>query len=99
MSQKTVRRVVAAGVLTILLGLAGSAPAEARELRGTGSVGRWLAGLWQNAVSVLWPGSPATENEKQGAGTDPNGRPLPPSATSCGAACDAGYGVDPNGKP
>lgn len=98
MSQKTVRRVVAAGVLTVLLGLAGSAPAEARELRGTGSVERWLAGLWQNAVSVLWPGSPATE--KAGYGLDPNGNPLPPSipsATSCGAACEAGYGVNPNG--
>lgn len=97
MSQKTVRRVVAAGVLTILLGLAGSAPAEARELRDAGSVGQWLAGLWKNAVSVLWPESPATE--KAGPGSDPNGNPLPPSATSCGAACDAGFGVDPNGKP
>lgn len=97
MSQRTVQRVVTAGVLAILLGLAGSTPVEARELRGPASLLGWLSGLWEDGVSMLWPwGSTPGATEKTGPVTDPNGKPLP-NAGSCGSACEAGPVTDPDG--
>jgi hypothetical protein len=100
MSQKKVQRVVAAGAFTILLGLAGSAPVEARELRGPARLLGWLSGLWENGVMALRPEGPAGATEKIGPATDPNGKPLPnagPSGAPCGAACEQGPASEPNG--
>lgn len=101
MSQKKVQRVVAAGVFTILLGLAGSAPVEAQELRGTARLLGWLSGLWENGVTALRPWEPAPgTRDKQGPATDPNGQPLPNAGSSgapCGAACEQGPASEPNG--
>jgi hypothetical protein len=102
MSQRTVQRITAAGALTLLLVLAGPARAEARE-PGRG-VWRWLTAFWEDGASILRTGTGETDRRsttKQGLGIDPDGQtnPGPSGSTgqSCGAACEQGFGLDPNG--
>lgn len=98
MSQRTLRRTVTAGALATLLAVSLPAPAEAREPGGTSGMLQWLKSFWENGVSALWPSTPDSwPTTKAGYGIDPNGNPIPTPTTMCGAGCDEGPGVDPNG--
>lgn len=98
MSQRTLRRIVTAGALAALLALSLPAQAEAREI-GRGGMLQWLKNFWQNGVSVLWPSAPADRQPttKERPGIDPNGNRIPTPTTMCGAGCEQGPGIDPNG--
>lgn len=98
MSHRMLRRIFTAGALAALLALSLPAAADARELGGTGGMLRWLSSLWQNGISALWPSAPEPRpTTKAGYGIDPNGNPIPTPTTMCGAGCDEGPGIDPNG--
>lgn len=111
MSHRMLRRFVTAGALAALLALFAPAQAEARELGALGGMLRWLNGFWENGVSALWPSAKAPAGgegvaaqrptAKQGLGIDPFGQPLPapgtPQGLICGAPCEEGPGMSPNG--
>lgn len=81
MSHGSVRRLVAAGVLAAILGLAGPAQAGARPL---GHAGSW----WQR-LTVFWEESVGRLGFKAGSCVDPNGKPIPcpePTRNSTGSA-------------
>lgn len=113
MPHPTFRRYLTGGFLAAALTLAGTAPANARDL-GTGDrAWVWFQDVWSQGVSVLWPwhGGQAPSpgrasglvpiNAKEGLGLDPNGAlppPLPNVASPvCGTCRDQGPGLDPNG--
>lgn len=98
MSHRRLRRIVTAGALAALLAVSLPAQAEAREIGGKGGMVQWLRSFWENGVSFLWPSAPDPRSTtKQGLGIDPNGNPIPTPTTMCGAGCDEGPGIDPNG--
>jgi hypothetical protein len=71
MSHGSVRRLVAAGVLAAILGLAGPAQAGAGPLGHAGSWWQRLTAFWEESVGRLGLGS------KAGSCVDPDGKPIP----------------------
>lgn len=96
MSQRIVRRLMAAGAVAAVLA---AVPVHARESpREAGSFQRWLGGLEKHVSLVLrfWTGE--VSPEKAGHMVDPNGSTTPGStAPACQGCTEAGFLIDPNG--
>lgn len=100
MSQRIVRRLMAAGAVAAVLA---TGPLQAQGgPQETGTFWRWLGSFQEQAVRVLhlWMGGAI--QEKQGPMIDPNGSNASSSgsstAPSCQGSCtDQGHMVDPNG--
>jgi hypothetical protein len=100
MSQRTVRRLMAAGAVAAVLA---TGPLQAQGgPRETGTLWLWLGSFQEHAVRVLhfWMGGAA--QEKQGLMIDPDGNTALGSggstAQSCQGSCtDQGHMIDPDG--
>ena len=88
MKNRKLSQLVVAGLLATVLGVPGSARAEgAREARSIGAW-EWLAGLWDEGISVLWAGSEKPPEPEPG---------IVPGEGGAGSETDQGHGIDPNG--
>jgi hypothetical protein len=108
MSQQMVRRFVTVGTLAAILFVGGAGSVQARDF-SPGNALSWLQELWAKGVSAVWGGAgtpapargsgKAGDLRKEGHGLDPNGSPVPSSATGCATCSDGGIEIDPNGRP
>lgn len=96
MSQRVVRRLMAAGAVAAVLA---AGPVQAQEsLREAGPFQRWLGGLEKHVSLVLrfWAGEASPE--KAGHLVDPNGSTTPGStAPACQGCTEQGLLIDPSG--
>lgn len=107
MAQRTLKRVLAGGVVLVALTLTTPAPAHAAGL-GAESLWSWLSGFLAGpaptTVSARHAHKPSPRTgplEKIGAGIDPNGctgtQTTGASGSICGASSSLQPTVDPNG--
>jgi hypothetical protein len=99
MSQRIVRRLMAAGAVAAVLA---TGPVQAQGgPQETGTFWRWLGSFQEHAVRAfhLWMGE--VVQEKQGLMIDPDGStassPGSPTAPSCQSCTDQGHMIDPDG--
>jgi hypothetical protein len=97
MSQRIVRRLMAAGAVAAVLA---TGPLQAQGgPRETGTFWRWLGSFQEQTVRALhlWMGEEA--QEKQGLMVDPDGSTVssPPPPSCQGSCSDQGHMIDPDG--
>lgn len=105
MTRQMFRRLVLVGTLAVLLSVAGTGAAQARDLRSMDSTWGWLEKIWTKGMAVLWSWREAPSSEpnhrskgglqKQGHGVDPDGATT--ANPLCTVCTDQGNGLDPNG--
>jgi hypothetical protein len=103
MTHRKLSRIVAIGILAVVLALPGPVWAAAGQPRGpAASVFDWLSGLWERGISALWSWSEAgqksgsVDSGSSSTGQSPTSS-TPTGTTGSGDETDNGAGFDPNG--